>query len=63
MGWFTGKPDDGEATAAATISDTEWRKLQDRAAKANPQQASMFTEDSRRAAERGQANYRNRRWC
>ncbi|MBN9791323.1 hypothetical protein DMP17_22330 [Pseudonocardia sp. TMWB2A] len=63
MGWFTAKPDDGDASAAATISDKEWRKLQDRALKANPAQRSMFTEESRRAAVRGQANYRNRRWC
>lgn len=63
MGWFTGKPDDGDASSANTISDEEYRDLQRRAAKANPKQASMFTDESRRAAELGRANYRNRRWC
>lgn len=56
MGWFTGKQDSGPMDPErGTISDAEWRRLQERAAKANPDQAdwtsAKATEHRKAAAE------------
>lgn len=61
MGWFTGKQDSGPMDPdRGTISDTEWRRLQERAAKANPDRVDST---SRKAAEQRKAaavQYRKR---
>lgn len=52
IAWSNSSSDD--ASDAATIDDKSWRKLQDRAAKANP------TRDEA-AMKRGQDSYKNRK--
>ncbi|MHA6626861.1 hypothetical protein ACU61A_15610 [Pseudonocardia sichuanensis] len=61
MGWFTGKdaPSD-EPVRGKTIPDKDWRALQTRAAKRNPEQVSFGSREQREAIKRGADNYRNR---
>lgn len=61
MGWFTGKqgseamdPDRG------SISDKDWRRLQERAAKANPKLRDTFSRESAARAKAGAEQYRKR---
>lgn len=61
MAWFTGKRDSPPMRDdQATISEAEWRKLQTRALKANPQMADMFSEESARGRQRGAEQHRKR---
>lgn len=57
--WSNSSPDD--ASDAATIDDKSWRKLQDRAAKANPKMRDTFGKEAIADRQRGQANYKNRK--
>jgi hypothetical protein len=50
-----------EPEPVATIDDRSWRDMQQRAAKANPGRADVFSDESRRAREQSAANYKNRR--
>jgi hypothetical protein len=50
-----------EPEPVSTIDDRTWRELQQRAVKANPRHADVFSDESRLARERGAANYKNRR--
>lgn len=60
---FSGRyDDDRDATPAATISDEQWKTLQSRAVKANPERARRGSPARMRAARQGQATYRNRWW-
>jgi transposase len=61
MGWFTAKdaPSD-KPVRGKTISDSDWHKLQARAAKANKQQAAMFSHEANKRREQGRDNYRKR---
>lgn len=52
-----------EKPAPNTIPDKQWRSIQDRAAKANPKHASIFSDEAAKARRRGADNYRNRKWC
>lgn len=62
MGLFSGKyENDRDASKANTISDREYRALQARAAKANPDRgriSSKGADDAKRGAE----NYHKRWW-
>lgn len=46
-----------------TITDEEWRSLQARALKANPQHADTFSATATESRHRAADNYRNRRSC
>lgn len=61
MGWFTGKQDSPAMDPAqGTISDAEWRKIQTRAAKANPNRASWMSEEGAKYRRAGAEQYRKR---
>ncbi|MGH8965109.1 MAG: hypothetical protein ACRDXB_07235 [Actinomycetes bacterium] len=61
MGWFTAKDTPStEPVRGKTISDKDWRDLQTRAAKRNPEQVRFGSREQREATKRGAANYRNR---
>jgi hypothetical protein len=59
--WFTAKdvPSD-EPVRGKTIPDQDWRALQTRAAKSDPEQARFGSAKAREATKRGADNYRNR---
>lgn len=61
MSWFTGKQDSPPMRDdQGTISTADWRKIQTRAAKANPKLANTFSSESVEARRRGSEQYRNR---
>jgi hypothetical protein len=57
--WSSSPSDD--ASDAATIDDKSWRKLQGRAAKANPKLRDTFGKEATADRRRGQDNYKNRK--
>lgn len=61
MGWFTGKQDSPAMDPArGTVSDKEWRRIQDQALKANPKLRDTFSDESAARAKAGAAQYRKR---
>jgi hypothetical protein len=61
MGWFTAKdaPSD-EPVRGQTIPDEDWRALQTRAVKADPESARFGSAKAVEGSRRGADNYRNR---
>lgn len=55
------RPWSDEPEPVSTIDDSSWRQLQQRAVRANPGRADVFSEESRRARAAASANYENRR--
>lgn len=63
MGWFSGKYDDtNDASKSATIADAEWKRINSRAVKANPERSRAGSPERMKAAEHGQATYAKRWW-
>jgi hypothetical protein len=61
MGWFTGKQDSPPMREdQGTISDAEWRKIQTRAARANPDRASWTSPDAAKHRRAASEQYRKR---
>ena len=55
------RPWSNEPEPVSTIDDKSWRRMQERAAKANPRRSDSFSDESVRAREAAAANYKNRR--
>lgn len=48
---------------ANTISDKDWKSIQDRAVKANPERSKIGTKEFVKGATQGRDNFKNRENC
>jgi len=65
MGFCTRNNDgaSGKAESANTISNKDWKSVQDRAVRQNPERFAFGTREAVKARIQGRDNYKNRKSC